>query len=109
MPHVIIEYNQAIAQQVDINKLVSCAHQATEASGLFNPIAIKSRAHAYEFFHLGAADADNFVHISIRLLPGRTEEQKRALSQGVFDAVNELVDASLSVEVLDLPLSYVKG
>ncbi|WP_417763115.1 5-carboxymethyl-2-hydroxymuconate Delta-isomerase [Shewanella sp.] len=109
MPHVIIEYSQAVAQQVAEAELVKCAHQATEASGLFNPMAIKTRARAYEFFRLGAPEADDFVHITIRLLPGRTEEQKRALSQGVYDAIAAMVEASLSVEVLDLPLSYVKG
>ena len=111
MPHVVIEYSQALEQQLAVDELVRCAHAATQASELFNPAAIKSRAYSCQHFHLGAEGVSNFMHITIKLLSGRTDEQKRALSQGVYDAVKAFSAAieSLSVEVIELPANYVKG
>ncbi|QSX35081.1 5-carboxymethyl-2-hydroxymuconate Delta-isomerase [Shewanella avicenniae] len=104
MPHVIIEYSANVADELDIAELVQTAHKAAIATGLFNPDAVKSRAHQCHHFTLGTGKIDSFIHINVRMLPGRTLEQQQLLTQTLFDAVNAFAPAvgGLSVETTDL-------
>ena len=70
---------------------------------MFTPAAIKARAHPVDAYWIGGAKQP-FVHIEVKLLPGRTNAQKKALSTSVFDHVAKLLedDVALSVEVNDL-------
>jgi len=103
MPHIVIEYAAPLEQEVDIQALVEAAFAGAEASTLFDPAAIKARAHAVDAYWTGG-DKQPFVHITVKLLPGRTNAQKKALSASVFDAVAAMLkpDIALSVEVNDL-------
>jgi len=103
MPHLIIEYAAPLAQDIDMQTLVEAAFNGAKATDLFDPAAIKARAHPVDAYWIGDAK-QSFTHINIKLLPGRTNVQKKALSQSVFDAVTALLDAdvAVSVEVNDL-------
>jgi len=103
MPHLIIEYAAPLAQDVDMQALVEAAFNAAKATDLFTPAAIKARAHPVDAYWIGGAKQP-FMHIDVKILPGRTAVQKKTLSQSVFDAVSALLDAdvALSVEVNDL-------
>jgi len=103
MPHLIIEYAASLGQDVDMQALTEAAFDGANATALFTPAAIKARAHPVEAYWTGGAKQP-FVHINVKLLPGRTNEQKKALSESVFDHVTALLktDVSLSVEVNDL-------
>ena len=103
MPHLIIEYAAPLAQDIDMQTLVEAAFNGAKATDLFDPAAIKARAHPVDAYWIGDAKQP-FTHINIKLLPGRTNVQKKALSQSVFDAVTALLDAdvAVSVEVNDL-------
>lgn len=103
MPHLIIEYAAPLDQDVDMQALVEAAFNSAKATDLFDPATIKARAHPVEAYWIGGAKQP-FAHIEVKLLPGRTNAQKKALSQSVFDAVTALLDAgvAVSVEVNDL-------
>ena len=103
MPHLIIEYAAPLAQDVDMQALCEAAFAGAEATALFTPAAIKARAHPVDAYWIGGAKQP-FAHIEVKLLPGRTAAQKKALSESVFEAVAALIsaDVSLSVEVNDL-------
>ena len=110
MPHFIVEYAAPIAHDIVPQTLVEDACRAGEESGLFGPDDIKGRAHAVEHF-LTAGTRQPFVHVDVRLLPGRTDEQKKDLAQRVFDALAARLPANvaLSVEVTELHrASYTK-
>ena len=110
MPHCIIEYTPAIEDQISISTLVENVHQSANDSGLFNAASIKTRALCVEHFLLGTGNK-GFIHVSIRILAGSTESQKRDLSQRVLRGVSNGIDkgVDVSVEILDIDTpSYAK-
>ena len=108
MPHCVIEH----AASLDAGALVPAVFAAAKSAGLFEPDGadIKVRAIAYDHYLTGPAKSD-FVHVSIRLLSGRTVEQKQLLSQAVLAQLQTLAlpRCSLTVEVIDIErASYAK-
>ncbi|GIU48968.1 MULTISPECIES: 5-carboxymethyl-2-hydroxymuconate Delta-isomerase [Shewanella] len=101
MPHCIVEH----AAQFDGQALVKLVHQGALTSGLFQAQGsdIKVRAIAYSEFKTGCVDI-GFVHVTMKILSGRNEEQKSMLTQQVLTQLQTLikVDCSLSVEVVDI-------
>ncbi|MCL1073269.1 5-carboxymethyl-2-hydroxymuconate Delta-isomerase [Shewanella dokdonensis] len=111
MPHIVIEYAAVLRQQLDIGELVSKVHKGAIASGLFNPDAVKTRAYACDDYLLGQGDANDFIHIRMSIMPGRSDSQKQQLTQSVWQAMSALAaDVScVSVEVAELHQpSYLK-
>lgn len=110
MPHFIVEYAASLAHDIVPLTLVEDACRAGQESGLFGPDDIKGRAVPIEHF-LTAGTRQPFVHVDVRLLPGRTNEQKKDLAQRVFDTLAARLPANvaLSVEVNELhQASYIK-
>lgn len=103
MPHLIVEYSTPLADDINIQDLVEAVFEGAVESGLFNLKAIKARAHACDNYCTGGAK-QAFVHVEIKLLPGRDEEQKKDLSQRVYEKVSAHVkkDVAISVELNDL-------
>ncbi len=103
MPHVIIEYAEALESQVSREDLLNTVHQTVEQSGLFNATDIRTRTQSFDTFRLGVTQR-NFLHITIKLLAGRTDEQKLMLTQSVIQAVQtlSLTDVLISCECLDI-------
>lgn len=108
MPHCVVEHSADIEGRV----LTSLVHQGALASGLFEAEGsdIKVRALPYTNYITGSVDI-SFVHVTVKILSGRSAEQKSALSQLVLDQLRSasMVNCSLSVEVADIDRgSYVK-
>lgn len=114
MPHLVIEYSQKLEDSISIAALVSDGQQAMSETGLFNASAIKTRALPYRDFVLGKShegSSNLFIHAEVRILEGRTNEQKEALSTAIFNylcaAAPEVPE--ISVEVCDMEkASYSK-
>lgn len=109
MPHCIIEHSSNL-DPFALNELVfTAAHE----SKLFAEDGkdIKVRSQPYDYYLVGGEKVD-FIHVSIRLLAGRSADQKRMLSlhtQSKLKRLN-LERASITVEVIDMDSqSYVKG
>ena len=64
---------------------------------------IKVRAIAYQNFKLGDGKT-SFVHVVVKILAGRTDEQKQRLSQEIIKKLSGLghQDISITVEVVDM-------
>jgi 5-carboxymethyl-2-hydroxymuconate isomerase len=91
-------------------KLVDAVYQSVIASGLFEGPDIKVRAFSY-YHHQTGNKKENFIHVSLRILSGRTDEQKTSLSWGVLEKLRsfQFNKISLTVEVLDIHRhSYAK-
>ncbi|MGF1754062.1 5-carboxymethyl-2-hydroxymuconate isomerase [Vibrio makurazakiensis] len=101
MPHCIIEHSSSI-ESADLNQKVFLG--ALE-SNLFEPDGgdIKVRSIAYENYQTGTVKED-FIHVTLRILSGRNDEDKLLLSNSVmFQLISvPLVGASLTVEVVDI-------
>jgi 5-carboxymethyl-2-hydroxymuconate isomerase len=109
MPHIIIEYAQNLDSHQDVNVLVKAVHEGAVRSDLFEPEAIKIRAIAYPHY-LVAGEVKDFIHLRAQILSGRSEQQKKHLSQCLLESIEAVVALpSLTVEVIDMDrFSYVK-
>lgn len=108
MPHCVIEHSA----DIDGSLLVSQVHRGALASGLFDPEGsdIKVRALSYSNYQTGSVDIA-FVHVTLKILSGRSTEQKSALTQQVLEQLKSgvVANCSLSVEVADIDrASYAK-
>jgi 5-carboxymethyl-2-hydroxymuconate isomerase len=103
MPHCIIEYSSDVADQVSIDDLVEATFQGALSSGLFPEYDIKTRAVAYRHYQTGST-RDSFVHITIRLLSGRGDEQKADLSEKILAQIEPILPqvVSVGVEICDM-------
>lgn len=103
MPHCIVEYSQNLEQEVPPVELLEAVKAGCIASTLFTVEDIKLRSVPYKSF-LTAGQEDAFVHVILRLLSGRTLEQRKQLSELVLASLGEfaLKDVSLSVEVCEM-------
>lgn len=108
MPHCIIECSATL----DGDMLTSKVYQGTLDSMLFEPDGsdIKVRALAYHSYIVGGFKSD-FVHVTVKILSGRSLLQKTVLSKSIQTKLSELdlVSCSITVEVVDIErASYLK-
>ena len=101
MPHCIIEHSPNIPPE----GLMHAVFDGSLHSQLFLPDGadIKVCAIAYQNFKLGDGKA-SFVHVIVKILAGRTDEQKQRLSQEIIKKLSDLghQDISITVEVVDM-------
>lgn len=104
MPHIIIEHSASI--QTDSENLSNIAFGACEQSGLFASKDIKTRVMSYDLFQIGKDDTkkSHFVHVTVKIMPGRSTEQQHQLAQNILDKLTalNLSDCSHSVEIIEL-------
>lgn len=93
MPHVIVEYSANIEADITPQRLVEEIHQAAIASGIAEPVGIRTRLMRREHFRVGDGNPQNaFVHIDIRARKGRPLEQKKHAVQTIYDQANKTLD-----------------
>lgn len=108
MPHCVIEH----AKDVLPEPVLKAVFEGALASNLFAEGGkdIKVRAVPVEHFVSGGEEK-RFVHVALKILSGRTLEQKQTLSNEVLNQLKALPlsDISLTVEVIDIDReSYAK-
>ena len=108
MPHCIIEHSG----KIDGEALVSSVYKGVLKSNLFEPDGsdIKVRAVPYSNFKTGNVDI-NFVHVTLKILSGRSVTQKTNLTHLVLVQLKtlQIANCSISVEIADIdPASYAK-
>ncbi|WP_061014912.1 5-carboxymethyl-2-hydroxymuconate Delta-isomerase [Photobacterium leiognathi] len=103
MPHCIIEYAKDLETDININELMATTHYATFSSGLFDEEDIKTRAIPFEFYRTGTTEKP-FVHITVRVLPGRDPKQKDNLAEVILHQVAAMShnDICVTVEIEDI-------
>ncbi len=110
MPHVILEFTEDSASPDQISPLLDSVHQAVIDSGLFRPSHIKSRAVPVAHYRTGTNQRP-FIHVQLRIKPGRSPSQKQALTAAVVGAIRDqkLAACIITAEVVDLEAdSYSK-
>ena len=110
MPHCIIETSDSVAvHQTDL--LTALQSELCETQ-LFNSQDIKLRAITYTQFI--EPQATSFVHVTVKILAGRTVEQKKTVGLRLYERIETLLSAtdsvSISVNTVDVSKEvYVKG
>ena len=103
MPHVIVEYSANIEAELPPARLVEDIHQAAMASGIAEPVAIRTRLMRREHYRVGDGSPENaFVHIDIRARKGRPLEQKKAAVQAIYDQANKTLEPVFKARPLAL-------
>jgi 5-carboxymethyl-2-hydroxymuconate isomerase len=105
MPHAVIEYSENVAGEIISGDILHLVHGIMTKCGLFSPDSIKTRVYEAKNFMVGSKDSNgSFVHVSIAILPGRTSEQKQALSTSVIDALRKPLQNidQVTVEIREL-------
>ncbi|BBB27999.1 5-carboxymethyl-2-hydroxymuconate Delta-isomerase [Neptunomonas japonica] len=111
MPHCIIEYSEGLEASTAPADLINAVFQGALSSGLFTEPDIKTRALCYKHYQTGSKQQE-FVHVTLKILSGRTIEQRSDLSEAVLKGLQviELSDVSLTVEVCNMEkYSYAKA
>lgn len=112
MPHCIVEHSANLSS----SELMPLVFEAVRDSGLFEADGsdIKVRAIPYQDYLVGTGGGTrtvDFIHIELKILSGRTPEQKQHLSRGVLEQIKTLAlqPCSMTVEVVDMDrASYAK-
>jgi 5-carboxymethyl-2-hydroxymuconate isomerase len=112
MPHLVLEFTASVEEQLNIHGLFEDLHQDLLDCGLFEQDDVKSKAMRCNEWRIGHhGQSQDFIHISVALLAGRSAEQKEALSQILFETLTSQAKSvfSLSVEIREMePSSYKK-
>ncbi|MDB5931894.1 MAG: 5-carboxymethyl-2-hydroxymuconate delta isomerase [Polaromonas sp.] len=88
MPHIQIDYTANLANAVIEGRLVDRVHQAAVDSGIFPVWGIRTFAQAMGHHCVGNGQAGNgFVHITVRIAPGRSLELRQCVKQELFGAM----------------------
>ncbi|WP_372834076.1 5-carboxymethyl-2-hydroxymuconate Delta-isomerase [Pontibacterium sp.] len=110
MPHCIVEFSVELEDVLTPAMLMEAVYDGALGSGLFEGPDIKTRLVAYTHYQVGD-EQKPFVHMSAKILSGRSSEQKQMLAQSILDKMRvlALANISLTVEVLDMDRSsYAK-
>lgn len=62
MPHIIIEYQEELADDAEVDVMLQAVHQSIADSGLFKADQIKTRAYPYRGF-TNAGGSSPYIHI----------------------------------------------
>lgn len=119
MPHITVEYSANLEPEIDIRRLVDAVHETVVRSGIFELGGIRTRAEKRDAYRVADGDPSNgFVHVVIRIAPGRPVKKRKALGEAVLATVARDTDAiyakrglALSVEIqeLDAALNFRKN
>lgn len=111
MPHIVIEHS-GLGQNLDLASLSIKLHNTLSGHETINLAAIKTRTIESSHANIGTSSmANKFIHITLLLLPGRSDELKLKIVKNLYDdTLLFLTDknCSVSVETRDLGV-YFKG
>lgn len=114
MPHIVVEYTDHLGSAVDIPKLLSALHDNLATRESINVHGIKTRAIPVQFVIVGdGSEPDKMIHITVRLLPGRADDLKKEMAQGLKDTATKFTHhderITITVEIVDMhAASYIK-
>lgn len=112
MAHFILEYSKNLsANELKLDELFKALHEAAVGTGLFPLAGLRSRAHACDDYRVADGDPGfAFVHLEVRLGSGRSDEEKQAAAEAIFQALNQSLNdcyqqrgLAISFEMNELP------
>jgi len=111
MPHIIVEYAASIAHHHDLDKLCEELFEAAMTTSAFvTPEDIKVRMlPASHWFQ--QVENSSFAHITVRLMVGRTVEQKQEVTTTILKTAAKCLSdvGSITVDIKEIdPATYVK-
>lgn len=111
MPHAIIEYSANLENKLDLDGLIDQIHQACIATGVFPLTGMRTRGARRDNYKIADGNQDAcFIHLQLKIGPGRPEDTKKKAMEDIFTALTDYVKpvfdispVALSIEVFELP------
>lgn len=112
MPHIIIEHSKDFTKNsVDLMKKEIPQIMAKISEGNFDADQCKCRSHGFNEYLVGSPDQSSasFLHITIKILSGRTLEAQQKLSAQVIEFVKKIFgDLELKTKRCDISIDVVE-
>lgn len=90
MPHIILEYSGNIEEQMGLDTLIEKVHASAVETGIFPLGGLRVRAARRDHFKLADGHPDNgFVHMELKIGPGRDRATKISALSQIFATVEE--------------------
>jgi 5-carboxymethyl-2-hydroxymuconate isomerase len=105
MPHIIIEHSNTSDTNLNLKELSRTLHNYLAEQDSVKKVAIKTRTQLVENVIVGEDDQENrFIHITIKLLTGRPEGLRQAISENMFEKARAIIpkDFIVSLETREL-------
>lgn len=102
MPHIIVEYTRDID---DVSGLLDGLHDTLAAQETAKLEAIKTRALPLDHYVVGDRSKSSMVHVTLKLMPGRSNELKNTMTTALEAVVKEKVTQETSVTVESVELN----
>ncbi len=96
MPHIIVEHTEDIE---GVDALVGELHQSLAAQESVTIGGIKSRSIAVQNTFVGEAQNGSMVHVTIKLLSGRSDDLRAKMTGDLLNIIRSKVADSTSVTV----------
>lgn len=110
MPHIVVEHSKRLFDEVTRTALLEALHKRVADEPSVDIKAIKTRSIPLEDVIVGDEhDADLMIHITVRLLPGRSVEVRKGISSDAIKIAHEFLDrcgkdgVSVSAEIVEMP------
>lgn len=92
MPHLELDYAPGLERHVDMSELCRTLCDELASSALFPPGALRVRARRAHFVALArGAEHGLYLDMVLRMLPGRSLEDRSALLHRVYEAALQFV------------------
>ncbi|WP_454780441.1 5-carboxymethyl-2-hydroxymuconate Delta-isomerase [Legionella sp. WA2022007384] len=116
MPHLILELSNNIKSR-PLNQLFDKLHHMLAEKLPTQLSNCRGRCIMHPLFFIGDQSAENaFVHLTLKILPGRDDAKKKNIAKKLFDLLEDFfkteenkLNIMFSVEILDLDHHYFKG
>lgn len=115
MPQIILEASDNIIEK-DFRQTLSEIHQILVKTLPTQLESCKSRVIRHKEFLIGNGNTDNaFIHLSIKIIQGRSEETINLTTNKILDVLKNnfkestnKLSVKFSIAIDDLPQSYIK-
>ena len=88
MPHQIIEYSRNLEDHIAISDLMQALHDVASTIPVIPLANLRTRAVPRDDYQIADGHPDNaFVNVTLRLGPGRTQEERDAAGKKLFRAL----------------------
>jgi len=105
LPHIIVEHSKDISKDVCFKSLNQDLHNCLAKQETVSLKSIKTRSVEVDNVIVGSGEANNFIHINVLLLSGRSEELKSMMADSLFKIAQNYIykfNCVLSVNISEL-------
>jgi 5-carboxymethyl-2-hydroxymuconate isomerase len=110
LPHIVLEHSADLKSSLNESQILVKMHEMFIDTGVFSPRAVRARSISYDDYVLTGA-GESFVHVSVSILAGRSDEQIEMLCDNLFSLLKDNITQTdnVSLEIREMnPKTYRK-